>query len=98
VLQLAVGAQNGNGSTFTERFGMSPEQFIDTMLASELLTTILPDSVNELYDETPDALGLSSRLDADDRADLHAEIEKYKETTTEEGDALLDALARMLGV
>lgn len=98
VLQLAVGAQNGNGSTFTERFGMSPEQFIDTMLMSELLTTILPDSVNELYDETPDALGLSSRLDADDRADLHAEIEKYKETTTEEGDALLDALARMLGV
>jgi hypothetical protein len=98
VLQLAVGAQNSTGSTFTERFGMTPEQFIDTMLASELLTTVLPDSVNELYDETPDALGLSNRLDADDREALHGEIEKYKQTTNEDGDSLLAALERMLGI
>ena len=96
VLQLAVGAKNSSGSTFTERFGMSPEQFIDTMLASELLTTILPDSVDELYDQTPDALGLSQTVSAEDRAELLDKIEEYKQTTTDEGDALLDALIRML--
>lgn len=96
VLQLAVGAKNGSGSTFAERFGMTPEQFVDTLLTSELLTTVLPGSVNELYDETPDALGLSTRLDEDDRAELLAEIENCKQKTDEEGDALLDALARML--
>ena len=96
VLQLAVGAKNGNGSTFTERFGMSPVQFVDTMLASELLTTVLPGSVNELYDETPDALGLSQTIGEEDRAELLAEIENCKQSTNEEGDALLDALARML--
>ena len=97
VLQLAVGAKNGSGSTFEERFGMTPDKFIETLETSELLTTVLPASIDELYDENPDALGLSGRLDADDREDLLFEIEKYKETADEEGDALLDALARMLG-
>jgi hypothetical protein len=97
VLQLAVGAKNGSGSTFEERFGMSPEQFIETVQASELLTTVLPGSIDELYAENPDALGLSGRLDADDREALLAEIDKYKQTADEGGDALLDALARMLG-
>lgn len=97
VLQLAVGAKNGSGSTFEERFGMTPDKFIETLETSELLTTVLPASIDELYDENPDALGLSVRLDAEDREDLLFEIEKYKETADEEGDALLDALARMLG-
>ena len=97
VLQLAVAAKNSGGSTFEERFGMTPDKFIETVESSELLRTVLPASVNELYDENPDALGLSGRLDADDREDLLAEIEKYKETADEDGDALLDALARMLG-
>jgi hypothetical protein len=97
VLQLAVAAKNSSGSTFEERFGMTPDKFIETVESSELLRTVLPASVNELYDENPDALGLSGRLDADDREDLLAEIEKYKQTADEDGDALLDALARMLG-
>ncbi len=97
ILQLAVGAKNSNGKTFEERFGMSVEQFIETVQSSELLTTVLPDSINELYAENPDALGLSKRLNADDRALLLEKIEEYKQTADEGGDELLDALARMLG-
>ncbi len=97
VLQLAVGAKNGNGNTFEERFGMSVEQFIETVQASDLLTTVLPDSINELYAENPDALGLSKRLNENDRAQLLEKIEEYKQTADEGGDKLLEALARMLG-
>ena len=97
VLQLAVGAKNSSGTTFEDRFGMSVEQLIETVQASELLTTVLPDSIDELYAENPDALGLSKRLDADDRALLLEKIEEYKQTADEGGDELLNALARMLG-
>lgn len=97
ILQLAVGAKNSSGSTFEDRFGMSAEQLIETVQASELLTTVLPDSINELYAENPDALGLSTRLGADDRAQLLEKIAEYKQTADEGGDKLLDALARMLG-
>ncbi len=97
VLQLAVGAKNSSGTTFEDRFGMSVEQLIETVQASELLTTVLPDSIDELYAENPDALGLSKRLSADDRALLLEKIEEYKQTADEGGDELLNALARMLG-
>lgn len=97
ILQLAIGAKNGSGTTFEERFGMTVEQLIDTVQASELLTTVLPDSIDALYAENPDALGLSKSLDADDRAQLLEKIEEYKQDADEGGDALLDALARMLG-
>jgi hypothetical protein len=97
VLQLAIGAKDSNGTTFEERFGMSVEQLIETVQASELLTTVLPDSINALYAENPDALGLSKSLNADDRAQLLEKIEEYKQDADEGGDALLDALARMLG-
>jgi hypothetical protein len=76
---------------------MSVEQLIETVQASELLTTVLPDSINALYAENPDALGLSKSLNADDRAQLLEKIEEYKQDADEGGDALLDALARMLG-
>ena len=97
VLLLALGAKNATGSTFEERIGMSPEQLIELIQASELLTTVLPDSIDELYRDNPDALGLSAKLDADDRAQLLTKIEEYKQTADDGGDALLDALARMLG-
>ena len=97
VLQLAVGAKNSSGKTFEERFGMSVEQFIETVQASDLLTTVLPDSIDELYAENPDALGLSKRLNENDRAQLLEKIEEYKQTADEGGDKLLEALARMLG-
>jgi hypothetical protein len=61
------------------------------------LTTVLPDSINELYAENSDALGLSKRLNENDRAQLLEKIEEYKQTADEGGDKLLNALARMLG-
>jgi hypothetical protein len=76
---------------------MTVEQLIETIQASELLTTVLPGSIDALYAENPDALGLSKSLSAEDRAQLLEKIEEYKQDADVGGDALLDALARMLG-
>ncbi len=97
ILKLAIGAKNSFGETFEERVGMSAEELIETVQASELMLDVLPDSVNELYDETPDALGLSKKISLKDRNHLKNKIEEYKDGANARGDALLDALARMLG-
>ena len=97
ILLLATGAKNSSGSTFEDRIGMSASQLIEVIQASELLTTVLPDSIDALYKDNPDALGLSKKLDEQDRAHLLEMIAEYKKTADEGGDALLDALARMLG-
>ena len=97
ILKLAIGAKNSSGTTFEERVGMTAEELIETVQASELLLDVLPDSVNELYDETPDALGLSQKISQKDRDHLKSKIEEYKDGANARGDALLDALARMLG-
>lgn len=97
ILLLAMGAKNSSGSTFEDRIGMSAEQLIEVIQASELLTTVLPNSIDALYKDNPDALGLSQKLGAEDRAHLLDMIAEYKKTADEGGDALLDALARMLG-
>ena len=97
VLMLAMGSQDNNGSTFDERFGTSAEKLIETMQASELLTTVLPDSINKLYASNPDALGLASKLDKADREAILQQINEFKKTANDGGDRLLDAIARMLG-
>ena len=97
ILKLAIGAKNSKGNTFEERIGMSAEELIETVQASELMLDVLPDSINELYDETPDALGLSKKISEKDRNHLKEKIDEYKDSANPRGDALLDALARMLG-
>ena len=97
ILKLAIGAKNSDGETFEERVGMSAEELIETVQASELMLDVLPDSINELYDETPDALRLSERISEKDREHLKNKIAEYKDDANPRGDALLDALARILG-
>jgi hypothetical protein len=97
VLMLAMGSQNSSGDTFEDRFGMSVEKLIETIQASELLTTVLPDSINRMYASNPDALGLASKIDKADRDEILKQIEEFKKTADEGGDKLLDSIARMLG-
>ncbi len=97
ILKLAIGAKNSKGNTFEERVGMTAEELIETVQASELMLDVLPDSINELYDEMPDALGLSKKISEKDRNHLKNKIEEYKDSANPRGDALLDALGRMLG-
>jgi len=97
ILLLAIGSEGGNGDTFEDRFGMTAEKLIETIQASELLTTVLPNSINKLYASNPNAFGLADKLDADDRAEILTQIAEFKKTADDGGDALLDAIARMLG-
>ena len=62
---------------------MSAEKLIETMQASELLTTVLPDSINKLYASDPDALGLASKLDKADREAILQQINEFKKNAME---------------
>ena len=97
ILKLAIGAKSSTGNTFEERVGMSAEELIETVQASELMLDVLPESINELYDQTPDALGLTQKISEKDRNHLKNKIEEYKDSANPRGDELLDALGRLLG-
>ncbi len=96
VMLLALGAQNGHGNTFEERFGITPKELIEIIAASELLTTALPDSINELYQNGADPFKLSTRLNEHDREEIAKQILEYEKTAPANAIPLMEALRKML--